>query len=181
MVSDIVAQANVAKGTFYYYFKSKEAILDAITDKYIILTVEGMEKIAHHEGLTALEKLVHIFLFSSSFRSNRKSIMQFLHEEKNAHLHLKFEKKIPPGTIGPISRIIKQGVDEGSFDTTYPEDAAKAFFGVTAMVLQGIDNADQTSKDFHRELMATFDFLERLLGAETGSLVDTFRRKGGMI
>jgi AcrR family transcriptional regulator len=181
LVSDIVAKANVAKGTFYYYFKSKEAILDAITDKYIILTVEGMEKIAYHEGLTALEKLIHIFLFSFSFRSDRKSIMQFLHEEKNAHLHLKFEKKIPVGTIGPLSRIIKQGINEGSFDTIYPEDAAKAFFGVSVMVLQGLDSADETSKDFHTKLMATFDFLERLLGAETGSLEDVFRIKGGMI
>ena len=180
MVSDIVAKANVAKGTFYYYFKSKEAVLDAITDKYIVLSLEGMETIAHNENLTAVEKLVHIFLFSFSFRSDRKSIMQFLHEEKNAHLHLKFEKKIPMGTIGPLSRIIKQGIDEGSFDTIYAEDAAKAFFGVTAMVLQGVDSADQTSKEFHRKLMATFDFLERLLGAKNGSIGDAFRTKGGM-
>jgi hypothetical protein len=140
-----------------------------------------MEQIAHQKDLTALEKLVQIFLFTSTFRNNRKSIMQFLHEERNAHLHLKFEKKIPSGTIGPISRIIKQGVDEGFFNTTYPEYAAKAFLGVTAMVLQGIDNADKTSKEFQRKIMATFDFLERLLGAETGSIVQIYRTKGGTI
>jgi AcrR family transcriptional regulator len=42
MVSDIVKIAGVAQGTFYYYFKSKEAVLDEITDKYIGTIVESM-------------------------------------------------------------------------------------------------------------------------------------------
>ena len=43
-VSDIVKKAKVAQGTFYYYFKTKENILDSIIDRYINLTVEGMQK-----------------------------------------------------------------------------------------------------------------------------------------
>ena len=43
-VSDIVKKAKVAQGTFYYYFKTKEEILDSIIGRYIKLTVEGYEK-----------------------------------------------------------------------------------------------------------------------------------------
>jgi len=52
-----------------------------------------MQKIADEKESNAIDKIVKIFLFSSSFRNDRKSIMQYLHEDKNTHLHQKFEKK----------------------------------------------------------------------------------------
>ena len=176
-VSDIVNKAHVAQGTFYYYFKTKEEILDAITDKYIDLTVDGMQRIADEKESNAIDKLVTIMLFSFSFRNNRKSIMQYLHEDKNMHLHHKFEKKIPSGTMRPLTAIIKQGIDEGMFDTSYPNEAALAFIGVTAMVLKGLDSMDQQSEEFRRKLMATFDFLERILGTQKDLLFKRYKEK----
>jgi AcrR family transcriptional regulator len=177
MVRDIVKKAGVAQGTFYYYFKSKEAILDEITDKYINIIVESMEKISKEEDLNALEKLVKIFQFSFSFRNDTRSIMQYVHEEKNVQFHRKFEQRIPLQTVGPLARIFKQGVGEGIFNTPYPEDAAKAFNGISAMVLQGIDSADHNSEEFRRKFMAIFDFTERILGTESGVIINAFREK----
>lgn len=179
MVSDIVKKAGIAQGTFYYYFKSKEAVLDEITDKYINITVAGMEKISKQDNLTALNKLVQIFQFSSSFRDDIKGIMEYIHEERNIHMHRKFEQRIPHETVAPLAYIIKQGVEEGVFNTEYPEDAAKAFIGVSAMVLQGIDSADQDSGEFIRKLRATFDFIERILGTGKGTIMNAFWEKGG--
>jgi hypothetical protein len=147
-------------------------------DKYIKITVEGMEKIAKKENLNALEKLIEIFQFSASFRKNRFGILQYLHEEKNAHLHLKFERKIPPQTVGPISQIIIQGVNEGVFNTKYPEDAARAIYGISAMVLQGIYNKDTKSGDFKNKYLATFDFIERVLGAKQDIISKMYKNIG---
>ncbi|MBM4241437.1 MAG: TetR/AcrR family transcriptional regulator [Euryarchaeota archaeon] len=181
MVTDIVKKAGVAQGTFYYYFKSKEAILDEITDKYINVIVESMEKISKQENLNALEKLVKIFQFSLSFRNDTGGIMQYVHDEKNVHLHRKFEQRIPHETVGPLAHIFKEGVVEGIFNTQYPEDAAKAFNGISAMVLQGIDSADHNSEEFRRKFMAIFDFIERILGTESGAIINVYREKGGII
>ena len=180
IVRDIVKKADVAQGTFYYYFKSKEDILDDITDKYINIIVECMEKISREEDINALEKLVKIFQFSLSFRNDTRSIMQYVHEEKNVHLHRKFEQRVPLQTVGPLARIFKQGVAEGIFNTQYPEDAAKAFNGISAMVLQGIDNADHNSEEFRRKFMAIFDFTERILGTESGLIINAFLEKSGL-
>ncbi|MGC9517083.1 MAG: TetR/AcrR family transcriptional regulator [Methanomicrobiales archaeon] len=180
MVRDIVKKAGVAQGTFYYYFKSKEAILDEITDKYINIIVESMEKISKQENLNALEKLVKIFQFSLSFRNDTRSIMQYVHAEKNVHLHRKFEQRIPLQTVGPLAHIFKQGVEEGIFNTQYPEDAAKAFNGISAMVLQGIDSANHNSKEFRRKFMAIFDFMERILGTEKGAILNAFNEKSAL-
>ena len=179
-VSDIVKKAKVAKGTFYYYFKTKEEILNSMVDRYIDIIVEGFEKIANEKGTNAVEKLVNIFLFSYSFRKNRTSLLQYLHEDKNAHLHLKFERKIPVRTIEPLSKIISQGVQEKYFDTVFPQEAAKAFIGVPAMVMQGIYNVKPGSTEYKRMLLATFDFLERILGAKSGLILNSYKKIGGI-
>ncbi len=178
-VSDIVKEAEVAQGTFYYYFKTKEEILDLITDKYIRFNVEGYEKIANDEGTDALEKIIKIFQFSSSFRNNRHGLIQYLHEDKNAHLHLKFERKLPNMMAEPLSKIISQGVQEKIFNTVFPKEAAKAFIGISAMVMQGIYNIKQGSEEYKRMLLATIDFLERILGAKSGLILNAYRKMEG--
>jgi len=178
-VSDIVKKAKVAQGTFYYYFKTKEDILDLITDRYININVEGYEKIANEKGPNALEKIIKIFQFSSSFRNNRKSLIQYLHEDKNARLHLKFERKLPFMIAEPLSKIISQGVQEKIFDTAFPQEAAKAFIGVSAMVMQGIYNIKPGSEEYTRMLLATIDFLERILGAKSGLILNAYKKMEG--
>ncbi|OYT28954.1 hypothetical protein B6U98_03595 [Thermoplasmatales archaeon ex4572_165] len=179
-ISDIVKKAKVAQGTYYYYFKTKEEILDKITDKYINQTVEGMQKIANEKGSNALEKIIKIFHFSSSFRNNRKSLIQYLHEDKNAHLHHKFERKLPVMISEPLSKIISQGVKEKIFDTAYPQEAAKAFIGVSSMVMQGIYNIKPGSEEYTKMLLATIDFLERILGAKSGLILNAYKKIGGI-
>lgn len=174
-VKDIVKKAGVSQGTFYYYFPSKEGILDEITDKYINIIIESMEEISKQDNLNALEKLVKIFQFSLSFRNDTRSIMQYIHDEKNLHLHRKFEERIPVETVEPLACIFKQGVREGIFDTPYPEEAARAFNGISAMVLQGIDSANHNSDEFKRKFMAIFDFIERILGTPRGSILNAFK------
>jgi len=178
-ISDIVKKAKVAQGTYYYYFKTKEEILDTITDRYITLTVEGMQKVANEKGPNALEKIIKIFKFSSSFRNNRKSLIRYLHEDKNAHLHLKFERKLPVMIAEPLSKIIFQGVKEKIFDTAYPQEAAKAFIGVSSMVMQGIYNIKPGSEEYTKMLLATIDFLERILGAKSGLILNAYKNNGG--
>jgi len=178
-VSDIVKKAKVAQGTFYYYFKTKEEILDLITDRYININVKGYEKIANEKGPDALEKIINIFQFSASFRNNRRGLIQYLHVDKNAHLHLKFERKLPVIIAEPLSKIISQGIQEKIFDTAFPQEAAKAFIGISAMVMQGIYNIKPGSEEYTRMLLATIDFLERILGAKSGLILSAYRKMGG--
>ena len=45
------------------------------------------------------------------------------------------------------------------------------------MVLRGIDSADKQSEEFIRKFMATFDFLERIFGAECSSILRAYEKK----
>jgi hypothetical protein len=79
----------------------------------------------------------------------------------------------------PLSKIISQGVQEKIFDTAFPKEAAKAFMGVSAMVLQGIYNIKPGSKEYNKMLLATIDFLERILGAKSGLILNAYKKIGG--
>jgi hypothetical protein len=147
--------------------------LDEITDKYIQIIVGSMEQISKDENLNAVYKLVKIFKFSVSFREDTMGIMQEVNDEKNLHLQRKFEERIPLETVGPLAHIFKEGVDEGIFNTSYPDYAAKAFNGISAMVLQGLDNTD--TDEIKRRFMVIFDFIERILGTESGVIINAFR------
>ncbi len=79
----------------------------------------------------------------------------------------------------PLSKIISQGVQEKIFDTTFPQEAAKAFIGVSAMVMKGIYNIKPGSEEYTRMLLATIDFLERILGAKSGLILNAYKKMEG--
>ncbi|MCL2318498.1 MAG: TetR/AcrR family transcriptional regulator, partial [Treponema sp.] len=43
-INDILGMVNIAKGTFYYYFKSKEDVLDALVERRIRIGLEKAEE-----------------------------------------------------------------------------------------------------------------------------------------
>jgi hypothetical protein len=83
---------------------------------------------------------------------------------------------MPIKTTEPLSKIISQGIKEQYFDTKYPEESAKAFIGVSAMVMQGLYNIKPGSEEYLRKLNATIDFLERILGTKPGLIINAYKK-----
>lgn len=169
-VSEIVRNAGVAQGTFYHYFKSKDGVLSAITDRWIEEIRAGMEDIASGDGSDAIENILGFFNFFNNIGRSRQRLVEYLHEERNAHLHIKFEKRVPQIIIPPFSRMIEEGVEEGFFNVKYPEMAALSIMetaGAVSHIHETYRLEEKTEK--MKELTdATFDFIERILGAEPG-------------
>lgn len=57
-INDILREVGIAKGTFYYYFQSKEEVMDAIVLRFIDIGVEAAKVIAADPDLKAPEKLL---------------------------------------------------------------------------------------------------------------------------
>ena len=173
-VADIVGQVGVSQGTFYYYFKSKGEILDAIIDRWIEEIKRGIEDIASRDDLNAIENILGFFNFFSSIGRFRQRLVEYIHEERNAHLHIKFERKVPQIIIPVFSRMIEEGVEEGFFDVRHPEMAALSIIE-TAGAISHIHETYRLEEKTERmkELTdATFDFIERILGAKPGIFME---------
>ncbi len=173
-VSEIVRNAGVAQGTFYHYFKSKDDVLSAITDRWIEEIRAGIEDIASRDDSDAIDKILGVVGFFSRLGRSRQRLVEYVHEERNAHLHAKFEKRVPQIIIPPFSRMIKEGADEGFFDVRYPEMAALSILE-TAGAISHIHETYRLEDDAEKmkEITdATFDFIERILGAKPGIFME---------
>jgi AcrR family transcriptional regulator len=159
-VSDIVSKVGVAQGTFYYYFRSKDEILDAIVDRFEEKMRKEVENLTSKSDLDAVEMILRFYGIVVTFGQSQEKLVNYLHEEKNALLHLKMEKKINPIMIPLFERIIQQGIEEGLFNTQYPMEAAVALLVSTNTLQRGRVQVDK------QRLEAMCDLAERILGAE---------------
>lgn len=65
-INDIIREAGISKGTFYYYFRSKDNLLDTLSDvldaEYERLAGEMPEDMHSFDKLVMLNYLVHSFI-----------------------------------------------------------------------------------------------------------------------
>ena len=59
-INDIIKKVGVTKGAFYYYFKSKEEVLDILTERQTDIIIGFLQKIAVEENVSVIEKLNRI-------------------------------------------------------------------------------------------------------------------------
>ena len=128
-VSDIVKKAHVAQGTFYYYFKSKNEILDALVDRYLQEFADLVDEQIQRDDISSVEKMINVLKSAAQFNMNRKKLVGYLHEEKNALMHLKIERKGYPLIVPLFATIVEEGVKEGLFNTEFPHEAAMVMMG----------------------------------------------------
>lgn len=168
-VSAIVKKAKVAQGTFYYYFDSKDDVLDAIVDKLLIEVSESLGGIVSRDDLDAIPKMIAMSSYFRSLGKGREKLVDYLHEERNAHLHLKMEKRIYPVVIPLYTKIIKQGIKEGVFHTKYPQEAATSVIAISNALSEGKHDLAGGTKLDARRIKAIIHMSERILGSKPGT------------
>ncbi|MDR1606437.1 MAG: TetR/AcrR family transcriptional regulator [Streptococcaceae bacterium] len=82
-VNAILKEVGIAKGTFYYYFTSKEEVMDAVIMRIIDTELEYAKTVLSNENLTPIEKLISS-LFRKPESDEQKVIIERLYEPNNA-------------------------------------------------------------------------------------------------
>ncbi len=173
-ISMIIERIGIAKGTFYHYFNSKDEVLEVIVDLMVEKVGNGIDEISMKVDLTALEKLGEASKYFRTIAIGWERLSDFLHEDRNAHWHLKLEKKLLPIVYDSYENIIRQGIDEKVFNVTYPRETAIAILGATnALTGRDHDHANRRSYD-QDFLKATIEINERLLGTRPGLLLELY-------
>ena len=119
-VESIIKEIGIAKGTFYHYFKSKDELLDVLMDRLIKEVNTNVRKMAFETEGGALEKMFGLSTYFRTLAIGRERITDYIHEEKNAHIHLRVEKGVTPVLVDCYLHLIEQGNEEGIFNVKYP-------------------------------------------------------------
>src|SRR5215467_4855820 len=87
-VEGIIEKAGISKGTFYYYFRSKEEVLVALVHELVRQLVEQAHAIADEPSLGALEK-ARLMLRgqSQAIQAANHEVLDSLHLPENREWH----------------------------------------------------------------------------------------------
>lgn len=173
-ISDILSNLNIARGTLYYHFESKEAIMDAIIERTVKQVVEEAKGIVFRESLPVHEKMFTLFSRTSMKRlSGRELMIDYLNQPQNALFHEKINRSFIQIIAPLLGDIIEEGVEEGTFVNAYPYESAE----IILVMIIGFMDAQYEKMDEndikHRTESLLYN-MERILGVKEGSF-DMFK------
>ncbi len=163
-VADIVRAAGVAKGTFYYYFRTKQEVLAALAHQIVEAMAERSRSVSEDARLGPIEKLRAILAEQRGLQDAHSNVVEDLHRPENRELHERSNVETVR-VLGPIlARVVEEGREAGLFDV---EDALSTVQLVLSgqIFLFGDGVFDWTPGEAAARLRAMVILAERALGA----------------
>lgn len=170
-VSEIAEKAGIGKGSIYYYFPSKNAILDALIKRRYEKAIQTAKKLSDNEGVSSFTRMAMLFQACRSSSSELQSNVG-LAGETTAELSLLHRKHLNYliTELKPVlSQIITQGIAHGEIKFDYPEALAEIVLIVLAVKL---DNTivPSTLEEIDQTLRGLISLLEKGTGVPEGAL-----------
>lgn len=122
----------MTKGAIYHHFRSKEEILIAVVNRMSNENSVRMARIRDDSSLTGKQKLEKMFSESLTNPSQKDMFTVTPNLMENPKLLVYYLKNVAE-TVVPdyIVPVLKQGVEDGSIETDYPEELADAIMFLT--------------------------------------------------
>ena len=173
-VSDIAKKAGIGKGSIYYYFPSKEAILDALIQRSYKKPLQTAKNLANQTEISPFTRMAMIFQAchnsSAAFLNQNNSAKNAMASAQDiAFLHQKYMNYLVSELKPVLTEIIKQGIELGEINFEYPSALAEIVLIIlavkfdTAFLSTSADGSEETLKG----LIA---LLEKGTGIPHGSL-----------
>jgi AcrR family transcriptional regulator len=166
-VTDILNVHGLSKGIFYYYFKSKEEVMDAIIERMVDQVVENAKLIASHPGMNNQQKIFAILIgqgMSEESQGDKEAVVEHLHEAENAEMHHK-SLALTVKRLSPVIAEIISGGEE--FSTDYPLETVEFLLSGGQFIF---DKAvfQWNQEEMAMRALAFIEMIERALGAPKG-------------
>lgn len=161
-VDEIIAKAGIAKGTYYYHFESKEAILEEVVQMIIDEGVKNAKMVIDSD-LGIEEKLVNSIL---ALRANphELSLQNTINLPENIVLHKKINDRLINEAVPIIAKIVEDAKEKGIFNC---DDNIEERVRMTLILSSELFDHNKVDKN---RILVFIDTLEKIYGAKKGSL-----------
>jgi len=166
-MQDVIDELGIAKGTIYYYFKSKEELLDAVINQMGDEAVERMQSVIENGKGNALEMFQQL-IAAGNIANENPEIMEQLHNPRNAGMHAAMMAIAVKHSAPFYAKIVEQGCREELFKTANPLETSE-FILTSIQFLMDTGIYQWSEDDLMRRAMALPGMIETMLGAKPGS------------
>lgn len=167
-VNDIVRAVGVAQGTFYYHFKSKDEIFTAVADKLAATMIELSFDALREDRDDPIKQINNIFIKFAQFQKERARTVEYVHDQANMALHDRIANAALKKLVPLFADIVRHGNELGVFHVTHAIETIELLFsGLGAIGHMHMHENDP--KRVERMFVTASEFMDRALGAETGS------------
>ena len=160
-IDDIIHEAQIAKGTYYYYFESKEATLEEVINMMINEEVESAKRILN-SPISIPEKLVGV-ITSLRPKIDEQEIQNILNKKENIVMHEKINNRIIEEAIPLLEQIVNEGIQSNIFKCNHINERLR-------MLLIMSNELFDSDKFNINEVEVFIDTAEKMLGAKAGTL-----------
>ena len=160
-VDEIIEEADIAKGTYYYYFETKEQMLEEVIGMMIDQEMEAAGRILQAE-IPVPQKIIGLI---SSLRPTQEErpIEGALMQPENIVMHEKIRKKIVEMAVPLLSKVVEEGIGQGIFACDNIAERVRMLLVISSSTF---DEGCFTERDIE----VFIDMTEKLLGAESGTM-----------
>ncbi len=172
-VSDIAAKAGIGKGSIYYYFPSKDAILDALIRRNYEAPLQTAKKLADQTDIPPFTRMAMLFQAcrssSAAFLKQGGEENRVVSLQESAYLHQKYLNYLISELKPNLAKIISQGIETGEIHFDYPEALAEIVLIVLGVKLNNTF-VSTTPEDCEYTIRGLISLLEQGTGVPKGTL-----------
>lgn len=171
-VSDIAQAAGIGKGSIYYYFHSKDAILQALIERNYKKPLDTAKNLAKRTDIPPFTRMAMIF------QACKNSSIEYLRQDRatpsasaqeSAYLHQKYLNYLINELKPDLTAIIEQGIKSGEIHFDYPSSLAEIVL-IILTVKMGNTLVPSTPEQIETTMRALISLLEKGTENKQGSL-----------
>ncbi len=176
--NDILERVDIARGTLYYHFKSKEDILNAIIERINLSLIAKAKAIAKDTSISIPDRIVMTIAGLNVDTEIGHEIIDEVHKPQNALMHQKMQNDLVGKIVPIITGLVIEGNEQKIFNVKYPKETVEMLILYSCIVFD--DDYDDIKENKDKRIEAFLHNMECLFGSEKGSLqkvmIKLFRR-----
>ncbi len=179
-IDALLGALDISKGSFYHYFNSKRALLEALLERMLAEMERQVEPISKDTDSTASSSIKKFFDAIASHKASRKPfvarVLQGWYGDENSIVREKIRAECGTRLAPFLAMIIRRGCERGEFAVSDPDHAARIVLALTQDLSDTLarsivfDQRPKTSAWPAQAIDSTTEAIERILCASPGSI-----------
>jgi AcrR family transcriptional regulator len=166
---DIAIAINIAKGTLYYHFKTKNEIMNAIIERRVAQVIKELNGITEKESIYFLDRIVMVFKMIKFSDINNEQNLKYLHSNENNIMHQKMQKAMIETFIPILTKLLEEGEKEGIINCPYLHQSIEMLLVYGNLIFDNDRLSKMSNKEIMESINAFIFHIEVLLGTPRGT------------